>query len=805
MFIIIIPGDVYGDEITVVRHINGNSGASTYKLKNHLGKVVSTTRQDLVKMCLCLNIQVDNPVLILNQDAARSFLKECDPKKLYQLFMKATQIETIIEKLNSCFKTAVSSKNQLESLNKSIEYYELDIQAIREKHTRLQSVKSLRKKIENNKNEVAWLQVITAEKELHIIREDLSKKQVKVKRITDFINNKEKYEKETKERIRELGTNFKTLENQVNENTKLYENARKDFETERDKLSEFENNFKSIADKLNKKVIPNIAQLEQSIEEYENNPANVDNLRKENEAKIADIDRKRSDLTAVLENCKRDHQMFLRSLTDHRENQNDMKAVLRREQDKVIKMEQQISQYKNAGKDKLSVYGSTMSQLLAELEQMYKQKKFSEMPRGPLGKYIEVPMQKYRMAVESILGNILTSFIVNNDHDRLLLTEVFKKYREFSRTQIITTEFVHQVYDISNGIVQLETEGDILINVIKVSDAVVMNCLIDQKKIETVVLVEDTDHAIALTQDEQNVPYNLLRVVLLNPFSEFHPAPKYRSYSMREQPARYIQTNFKDLIDATIRQKQTQEQRCVDIQRQMKELIGKVTDFEKHVNEKKKMMTEFQRKDGNYVRELDELKSLEFAENTDIDFLRSQLEEEKRLKITFEKKIEQLKMKLGVLKEIVADRKSKVDRYIENNRNSRNEMLTARSQIETEQRGLETMKNEIETKGRQIAALRNEETTLGNNVKQYDARIKEMTSKIKGKRVETHNTEENLKNSIRSCEKRITTIESSNENIEEIELLMNNKMAQVENMKNIHKALDNVLKRVSKFILKLLI
>jgi hypothetical protein len=82
---------VYGDEIIIVRTINA--------------------------MSLCLYIQVENPVLILNQDAARSFLKECDPKKLYQFFMKATLIEAITEKLNGCFQTAVSSKNQLANVS----------------------------------------------------------------------------------------------------------------------------------------------------------------------------------------------------------------------------------------------------------------------------------------------------------------------------------------------------------------------------------------------------------------------------------------------------------------------------------------------------------------------------------------------------------------------------------------------------------------------------------------------------------------------------------------------------------------
>lgn len=91
-----------------------------------------------------LNIQVENPVLILNQDAARSFLKECDPKKLYQFFLKATQIETIIEKLNSCFQSAANSKSKLEHLNRSCKQMDKEINVIKEKHEKLQSVAKLR-------------------------------------------------------------------------------------------------------------------------------------------------------------------------------------------------------------------------------------------------------------------------------------------------------------------------------------------------------------------------------------------------------------------------------------------------------------------------------------------------------------------------------------------------------------------------------------------------------------------------------------------------------------------------------------
>lgn len=67
--------ETYGKQITVVRTISA-TGSTSYKLKNAKGVVVSTSRLDLLKLTLVMNIQVDNPVLILNQDASRSFLKE---------------------------------------------------------------------------------------------------------------------------------------------------------------------------------------------------------------------------------------------------------------------------------------------------------------------------------------------------------------------------------------------------------------------------------------------------------------------------------------------------------------------------------------------------------------------------------------------------------------------------------------------------------------------------------------------------------------------------------------------------------
>lgn len=67
--------ELYGPEIVVQRSFSIN-GSSSYRIKKASGQVVSTNRKDLLKILLFMNIQVDNPVCVLNQDASRAFLKE---------------------------------------------------------------------------------------------------------------------------------------------------------------------------------------------------------------------------------------------------------------------------------------------------------------------------------------------------------------------------------------------------------------------------------------------------------------------------------------------------------------------------------------------------------------------------------------------------------------------------------------------------------------------------------------------------------------------------------------------------------
>ncbi len=95
--------EVYGESLTVVRTVRSAQagGGGGYKFLDHRGRNVPAKkpREELDKILTAFRIQVDNPVAILNQDNAKTFLADSNPGKLYDFFMRAT---LLVSKLPWC-------------------------------------------------------------------------------------------------------------------------------------------------------------------------------------------------------------------------------------------------------------------------------------------------------------------------------------------------------------------------------------------------------------------------------------------------------------------------------------------------------------------------------------------------------------------------------------------------------------------------------------------------------------------------------------------------------------------------------
>ncbi|XP_058974562.1 structural maintenance of chromosomes protein 6-like isoform X3 [Musca domestica] len=172
--------DVYGDKIIIVRTISLSSGS--YVIKSESGQVVSKKVDDLHRILMYHNVQVDNPVFLLNQDSAREFLKELEPSKNYQLFLKATQIDVVHKKLTDSLHL---HKDHMEELKN----YEIRLK--KEKEDIAEHENKLKDVLKRLEIELAWRKVQQFENQLQEISDKLAKYDEKERELKNLIQNKD--------------------------------------------------------------------------------------------------------------------------------------------------------------------------------------------------------------------------------------------------------------------------------------------------------------------------------------------------------------------------------------------------------------------------------------------------------------------------------------------------------------------------------------------------------------------------------------------------------------------------------------
>jgi structural maintenance of chromosomes protein 6 len=111
--------DTYGDSITVERTISLRGGFHGYKLYDERGHEKSRSKKDLDEMLDKLNIQVENPVAILDQEEAKKFLTGKASDK-YDFFMKATELERIDVSYRNAMEQLDEMDQQAERLHESV-------------------------------------------------------------------------------------------------------------------------------------------------------------------------------------------------------------------------------------------------------------------------------------------------------------------------------------------------------------------------------------------------------------------------------------------------------------------------------------------------------------------------------------------------------------------------------------------------------------------------------------------------------------------------------------------------------------
>ncbi|KAL6303900.1 hypothetical protein BKA93DRAFT_826310 [Sparassis latifolia] len=163
----------YGKTIVITRRFT-RQGSSSYKIKSKEGKVISTKREELSAICDHMNIQVDNPMNILTQDAARQairqFLGASQRTDKYKFFLRGTQLSQLSEE----YETSIPDLQ--DALEEATARFREASKAREQRH-----------KADELKKELAWAHVQTKQDELQAKLEEAAKLSRRVVKIKEHI------------------------------------------------------------------------------------------------------------------------------------------------------------------------------------------------------------------------------------------------------------------------------------------------------------------------------------------------------------------------------------------------------------------------------------------------------------------------------------------------------------------------------------------------------------------------------------------------------------------------------------------
>lgn len=260
-----------------------------------------------------------------------------------------------------------------------------------------------------------------------------------------------------------------------------------------------------------------------------------------------------------------------------------------------------------------------MPAFVKDVERLYAAGKFSKMPIGPLGDKIEVKDPKYRNYIEDHCKKLLRTFIVDNAKDAMVLKNLIRtKYAQVNAIQTITMKFRDKMYDVRGKRVDPDSRFAVLMDVVSIENPNVMNCFIDFAKADSIVFVNKFEDATHLTDKRENVPPNLSRVFLLEPYSEFYPAPSYRSYSLNVKTATCLRvsSNLSEAYFTTELEKLKANQLAVEAEiNQAKSELAKCVRI---LNERKNSHAQLENEIRISDRQIYALETYEYPEETEV-------------------------------------------------------------------------------------------------------------------------------------------------------------------------------------------
>eukprot|EP00117_Sycon_ciliatum_P012997 scpid28026/ scgid13842/ Structural maintenance of chromosomes protein 6 len=483
----------YGDSIIVERRI-GMDGTGGYKIKGSNEKAISNTKDDLIRILDHFNIQVDNPVCVLQQDMSRSFMHSTSPKDKYKFFMQATQLDLMCRNYREILEYKDDLAQQMKMKKASMPSLERDVMIKEQRFKDLERLDKLEQKKASLECDIAWAQVKDLESILEELRTGLQHQQKRLPGYKKKMADCDVAIKNAEQNRAALQASFKEIGREIEAATTANATKAQELRSQKLVLREAQSKIQQVKGKIRTtegdrdQVKAHIAELRQL--------AMVDR-EAESRERNAKLERLRQELREAEDRLRTTndfrHQLE-QALRTHQEKRYHMKGDISEAQNQVDQHKRRLEQLRSSKQNRVQVFGRGYADLVHRIDAAHRQRQFRKKPIGPLGLHLNLHDEKWALAVEACVSRgILSGFLVDNGEDKRVVQQLIRDARMERPPTIIITRFLDSRHDVTRN--KAHTNHPTVMDVLDIDNPVVFNALVDQRNVESHVLVHDAQEA----------------------------------------------------------------------------------------------------------------------------------------------------------------------------------------------------------------------------------------------------------------------------------------------------------------------
>jgi len=490
---------------------------------------VRKVKEELDTILERFNIQVNNPIVVLNQDASKTFLARSDPEKLYDFFHRSSRLKDCEDLYMVVEENKEKCKIALKGKQESVLELQKECASWTKKWDHYENLKTKKDEVNRLKGELAWAIVRDTEQQVGEIDDRLAKERKKIAKAEDMVEQTKREDKELRAQKKEVEKEIQDIAETHGPESRRVEELKRVAEEKKRQLQHASRAANEVKRKIEKST-RNLETVSKEIDKYKTGKCReYEEKRLERGRQLKVLEEETSALKAQLETSSNHLQHLKADKRAAEEAADNARYAVTGKRQKLQQIKNELSGLQQGEKNKLKMFGDWMPRLVTEINR--KKARFNKMPIGPLGAHFtlkENTSNETSRVIETELGVLIKAFCVDSNKDQMVLFEIFRELQLPTKPMIITSKFSDRRHDISRNRVS-SPEYITLIDCIQTSDPTVYNCLVDNVSLEKIIIIPSQTEAQSVLQHVDTVPKNLRYAVVESKYQYF-PAPNYRSY-----------------------------------------------------------------------------------------------------------------------------------------------------------------------------------------------------------------------------------------------------------------------------------